>query len=83
MAQDHKIDAGSIDKGTMAIIELTAKRVVAEAVVEMEKKIESAVTLHSYKCEARKLGAFKASVVGAITAFFILVAQWLKDTIKL
>jgi len=74
MPPEHKID-----EGTMAIIELTAQRVVKGAMKEFRLEYEQAIELHTAKCEARKLGAFKASVVGAVGAFVMLAIQWAKE----
>lgn len=66
----------SVSKELEAIIELTAKKTVEEALLAYDKKMADKIEIHRLTCQAGKLGAFKASVIGILSAVATLVGNW-------
>lgn len=72
-----------IDEGTKAIIELTATKVVTAAMEKFEAKVNEAVaaaiSTHAITCEAKKLGAFKATVIAVIGGVIVFIGEWFRS----
>lgn len=66
----------SVSKELEAIIELTAKKTVEEALLAYDKKMADKIEIHRLTCQMGKLGAFKASVIGILSAVATLVGNW-------
>ena len=73
MSEQHE----SVSKELTAIIELTAKKTVEKALLAYDNKMADKIEIHRLTCQAGKLGAFKASVIGILSAVGTLVGNWL------
>jgi len=71
-----------ITKEMEAVIEVTAQRVVDKAIKEFRREMATSIELHGTKCEAKKLAAFKAAVIGIVGGSVLFVAQCLKQFLE-
>jgi len=65
-----------ITKELEAIICLTAKRTVDEALKAYDKKMEDKIEIHRLTCQVGKLGAFKATAIGIFSGIAALLGKW-------
>lgn len=66
-----------ISKELEAVIELTAEKVVEKWEDRFAKKLDAAIELHTLKCQNKKLGGFKAVVIGVLSSLATMLGNWM------
>lgn len=70
-----------ISEELKAVIQVTAEAVVREALKNFRCEMNTAIDLHSARCEAGRLGAFKGTAIAIISGIAVLVGNFIKEKI--
>ena len=68
-----------ISEEMKAVIQVTAESVVREALKNFRCEMQTSIDLHSARCQASRLGAFKGTVIAVVSGIAVLVGNYIKE----
>ena len=68
-----------ISEEMKAVIQVTAEAVVREALKNFRCEMNTVIDLHSARCQASRLGAFKGTVIAVVSGIAVLVGNYIKE----